>query len=1068
MEHFSMRLRFLLLLVCCAQVTVARAQTLAFPEAEGFGRYTTGARTSLAAASVYHVTNLNDSGPGSFRDAVSHSNRFVVFDVGGILNLNSVVPVASNITIAGQTAPGGITLYNNRISFTNSHNLISRHFAVRKGTASGREDTASIARGQNMIFDHMSITWGVDANFDINPDSGYVIDNITIQNSIVGQGLDNVGHSTGGLMQPGSGGSVSVIKSLYTDNVTRNPKVRDENEFINNVVYGWESNGYIMGDTSGSSWANVEGNYFIEGPIDGGGPFNSGTPTFNIYANDNWVDTNRNGSLDGTLVTNYPGSTVVPTRHAFPTTASLTAQQAVDYVMANAGPSIIRDAVDSRMMAEVASYGLSGGVIQRESDLFPGYGTNTTYLNPRARFTDADNDGMADNWELSRGLNPANAADWKGLNAGYTRLEEYVNELGATGTTCTSAGGAWTTPATWGGTVPTLADAASATGNLSIASGHGFARRLNVSGSLAVTGGTLDVFDTTTLDGTNTISGGTFTSGRVLLGSFGQTGSLEVIIGGTLQSGTVAAGGGAGSLALNGGTFRAGGAPDIKVPVSLGSAGGTIDTNGYSGTVTSTISGPGGLTKHGAGDLKLLNANSYAGPTTVTGGSLSATTSAALNSSSALELSEGTTLNVTSIAGGYVTGNGQTIGGAGQITGNLVTTTGSVLRPRGGEFVPTAHMVGIQAETMTLSSDWAVFDNAQHGTGAGGSYNGADLNGGGIVMLSNAGGSIPVATGVASTSVNIPVAGTWYLYARTVEPTVSPIPGDPATQPGGNNSIWTSAQAGTLQATTSNYEEVQTYANPGNAAVWNLVSPSISPLAGVATPINAGITYSLASGTQQFAVYGREAGTIVDAFVLSTTNLTAAQLDSVLAGTTVLGYSTGMAISGNYTQQANSLLQMQLSSSEQNTLLVGATANLAGNLSVELLDGFVPQPSDSFTILSAGNLVNTFAGLPAGSRVNTSGTSGSFVVNYDYANDRVTLSNFLAGIAGDFDGDGDVDGRDFLVWQRNPSVGSLSDWQTNYGASALTAASSAIPEPGTLVLTSLAVMGFLARRHGSP
>jgi autotransporter-associated beta strand protein len=1064
-EHFFMRRRFFFLMLCYAQVAAAHAQVLAFPEAEGFGRYTTGARTNLAAASVYHVTNLNDSGSGSFRDAVSQSNRFVVFDVGGIINANSVVTVASNITIAGQTAPGGITLYNNRISFTSSNNLISRFFAVRKGTTSGREDSASIARGTNMIFDHMSITWGVDANFDINPDSGYVIDNITIQNSIIGQGLDNVGHSTGGLMQPGSGGSVSVIKSLYTDNVTRNPKVRDENEFINNVVYGWQSNGYIMGDTSGSSWANVEGNYFIEGPIDGSGPFNSGTPTFNIYANDNWVDTNRNGTLDGTLVTSYPGSTVVGARHAFPTTASMTAQEAVDYVTANAGPSIIRDAVDSRMMQEVASYGLVGGVIERESDLFPGYGTNSTYLNPRARLTDADHDGMADNWELSRGLNPANATDWKGLNGGYTRLEEYVNELGAIGTTVNSTGGAWTTPATWNGTTPTLADDAVVAGTLTVATGHGFARRLNVAGSLAVTGGTLDVFDTTSLDGTNTISGGTFTSGRVLLGSFGQSGSLEVSPGGTLQSGTVAAGGGSGSLALNGGTFRAGGAPDIRVPVSLGPAGGTIDTNGYNGTVTGAIAGAGGLSKLGAGDLKLSGANSYTGPTLVTGGSLSVTSSAMLNSSSAIQLGEGTTLNVASIAGGYVTGNGQTISGAGQITGSLVTTAGSVLKPQGGEFVPTAHMVGIQAENMTLGADWTVFDNAIHGTGAGGSYNGADLNGGGIVTVSNAGGTAPVATGVATATVDIPVAGTWYLYARTAEPAVSPIPGDPATQPGGNNSFFTSTQAGTLQATTSNYEEVQTYANPGNAAVWNLLSPSLSPLSGVVTPLNAGITYSLASGTQQFAIYGRESGTIIDAFVLSTTNLNATQLDSVLAGTTVLGYSTGTAISGNYTQQASSVLKMQLGSNEQNTLLVGATASLGGNLAVELLDGFIPHVSDSFTILSAGDLINTFAGLPEGARVNTIGTQGSFVINYDYMNHRVVLSNFLAGIAGDFDGDGKVDGRDFLLWQRNPSVGNLSDWQANYGAVAVAGLStSAIPEPGTLLLTSLAFIAWLSRR----
>src|SRR5688572_18293175 len=307
----------------------AFAQVKAFPEAEGFGQFATGARTNLAAASVYHVTNLNNSGAGSFRDAVSQSNRFVVFDVGGIINISSVIPVSSNITIAAQTAPGGVTIYNNRISFTGANNLISRYLAVRKGTASGRDDSASLARGTNMIFDHMSVTWGVDETFSMNPDSGYVIDNVTIQNTIIGQGLDVVGHSAGGLMTLGEGSRFSVIKSLFADSVTRNPKVRGENEFLNNVVYGWETAAYIMGDTVNmTSHANAIGNYFIEGPVDGGSPFTSGSSFFHIYGEDNWVDTNRNGTLDGVPVTSYPGANVVASPFAFPTSASMTAQQA--------------------------------------------------------------------------------------------------------------------------------------------------------------------------------------------------------------------------------------------------------------------------------------------------------------------------------------------------------------------------------------------------------------------------------------------------------------------------------------------------------------------------------------------------------------------------------------------------------------------------------------------------------------------------------------------------------------------------------------------------------------------
>lgn len=102
----------------------ALSQVRAFPEAEGFGAYTTGARTNLAAATVYHVTNLNDSGAGSFRDAVSASNRFVVFDVSGVANLLTPVSVKNNVTIAGQTAPGGgFTLYGAKVSYTIDRNL---------------------------------------------------------------------------------------------------------------------------------------------------------------------------------------------------------------------------------------------------------------------------------------------------------------------------------------------------------------------------------------------------------------------------------------------------------------------------------------------------------------------------------------------------------------------------------------------------------------------------------------------------------------------------------------------------------------------------------------------------------------------------------------------------------------------------------------------------------------------------------------------------------------------------------------------------------------------------------
>ena len=156
------------------------AQTLAFQEASGFGRYTTGAR-GAANPQIYLVTNLNDSGAGSFRDAVSQPGRFVIFRVGGIVNLQSVVAVAANTTIAGQTAPGeGIVFLGPRVSFTGSNNTIARYLRIRYGGTSQNQDASGVANGANMIFDHMTFTWGTDEVFSIILDAiGTSPDNIT-------------------------------------------------------------------------------------------------------------------------------------------------------------------------------------------------------------------------------------------------------------------------------------------------------------------------------------------------------------------------------------------------------------------------------------------------------------------------------------------------------------------------------------------------------------------------------------------------------------------------------------------------------------------------------------------------------------------------------------------------------------------------------------------------------------------------------------------------------------------------------------------------------------------------
>lgn len=154
------KLLFSMMLVMMS--TLLSAQQLAFPGAQGWGRFAKGARAS-GSPTVYHVTNLNDSGTGSFRDAVTSPNRVIVFDVAGTIRIKSALVFAKNLTVLGQTAPGdGVQIYGDRISFSGADNLIVRHmrFRMGKSAASGQKDACGIANGGNMIFDHLSVLWG--------------------------------------------------------------------------------------------------------------------------------------------------------------------------------------------------------------------------------------------------------------------------------------------------------------------------------------------------------------------------------------------------------------------------------------------------------------------------------------------------------------------------------------------------------------------------------------------------------------------------------------------------------------------------------------------------------------------------------------------------------------------------------------------------------------------------------------------------------------------------------------------------------------------------------------------
>ncbi|HEU5125584.1 MAG TPA: pectate lyase [Verrucomicrobiae bacterium] len=403
----------------------------AFPSAEGFGRFAIGGR----GGTVYHVTNLNDSGPGSFRDAVSRPNRTVVFDVAGVIVITNRIVISPNVTIAGQTAPGdGVVVYGNGVSFSGANNSITRHIRFRMGVNGDHgKDAAGIAHGHDLIFDHVSVSWGRDENFSING----VATNVTIQNSIIAQGLQH--HSAGGLIQ--TSGGVSILRTLYCDNFTRNPKVKGVNQYVNNVVYNWGDGGcYILGDSASMSYANVANNYFIAGPDTGSEAFIRGNMNFHLFAENNFEDRNRNGVLDGAMIPEKAYGVVNWQKKPFdyPTITRLSPVQAYKTVIAQAGASLHRDAVDQRLIEEVLSLGKNGQFITNENDA-PMFGPGK--IAGAKVLPDADQDGMPDDWETAHDLNPHDPEDRNQLAAsGYTQLEEYLNWLAEPHARTASAG----------------------------------------------------------------------------------------------------------------------------------------------------------------------------------------------------------------------------------------------------------------------------------------------------------------------------------------------------------------------------------------------------------------------------------------------------------------------------------------------------------------------------------------------------------------------------------------------------------------------------------------------------
>ena len=405
-------------------LTAGAADLLAFPGAQGWGRFATGGRNG----SVYHVTNLNDTGTGSLRDAVSQPNRIVVFDVAGVINIQSRIVFAKNLYVAGQTAPGeGITVYGDGVSFSGAENIIVRYMRFRMGhKGSSGKDCAGIANGQNMIFDHCSFAWGLDETFSINPDGkGATPENITLQHCIVGQGL--MTHSAGGLMQTNY---VSLIGNFLCDNNTRNFKVKGINQYANNMVYNWSNGAYIMGgDSEGKSYVNIQSNLFINGPAKGGAAFTGGNADFHCYGVDNWQDQNIDGVFDPKEITDYNAATRESKPYDYPALALNPGKTLLETNLPTVGASLpYRDMTDCYMVDEILSYGKQGALISNEESLVYG-APNTWKVYAGVKKQDSDGDGMPDAWETANGCDPQkNDAMAKAAN-GYTNIENYINSI---------------------------------------------------------------------------------------------------------------------------------------------------------------------------------------------------------------------------------------------------------------------------------------------------------------------------------------------------------------------------------------------------------------------------------------------------------------------------------------------------------------------------------------------------------------------------------------------------------------------------------------------------------------
>ena len=469
----------LLLVTALAVVNVLAAlaqfdQTPAFPGADGFGRYTTGGREDDGNFAIYHVTNLEDSGQGSFRfGAATAGSKIIVFDVSGTIHLKSDLKIQGNKTILGQTAPGdGICLADYPVT-VGGNNVIIRYIRFRMGDVGSQAKAAADPKYEgddalggkgcsNIIIDHCSVSWSTDECCSFYGNTDFTMQYCIISESLKASVHAKGSHGYGGIW---GGKNASFHHNLIIHHDSRNPRfdhdyvstLKGPIDYVNNVVYNWGGNSTYGGESGNGfpKYLNMLNNYYKPGPassvrtrllnpttacgnctdetkfkatvgyvtpgkfyIAGNYMYGSSEVTSNNLC-DAAIDPDKGTSFEAWKASSATSERAVSSSYDFDqynVISMHSAEKAFEKVLKYAGASYRRDNIDKRLRWEalkgIAYFSGSNGSKNGMIDSQNDVG-GLPELQDTGKPADTDNDGIPDAWETAHGLNPNNAADAK-------------------------------------------------------------------------------------------------------------------------------------------------------------------------------------------------------------------------------------------------------------------------------------------------------------------------------------------------------------------------------------------------------------------------------------------------------------------------------------------------------------------------------------------------------------------------------------------------------------------------------------------------------------------------------